>query len=149
MGDAFVGIDDREGGTGRVGGGDGGADDDGDLEAGGYAFAGVEAFAAADRDEAVEGRVLRSEAGGGAFNFGEGALAFEDFDLPFDLNGAQSGEQLLAVAAQAAGADVDGGPGAGDQGQEAAEMVEQVGPLHIARRRDEPGGRRLPSSVGE
>ena len=28
-------------------------------------------------------------------------------------------------------------------------MVEQTGPLHIACRRDQPGGRHLPAGVGE
>ena len=80
----------------------------------GDAFASVEAFAASDRDQAVEGCVLRLQTGGGALDFGVGAFASEDLDGSLDLHGAQAVQQLVAVTAQAARADVDGGPGAGD-----------------------------------
>ena len=88
--DAFVGVDDRQGRAGRVGRGDCGADDDGYFEAGGDAFASVEAFAASDRDQAVEGGVLRLQTGGRALDFGVGTLALEDLDGGFDLQGAQT-----------------------------------------------------------
>ena len=88
--DAFVGVDHRQGGAGRVGRGDCGADDDGDFEAGGDAFAGVETFAASDRDQAVEGGVLRLQTCGRALDFGVGTLALEDLDRGFDLQGAQA-----------------------------------------------------------
>ena len=87
--DAFVRVDDRQGGAGRVGGGDCGADDGRHCQPRGDALARVEAFAAADRDQAVEGDVLRLQSGGGAFDFGVGAFALEDLDGRLDLHGAQ------------------------------------------------------------
>ena len=47
------------------------------------------------------------------------------------------------MAAQPAGADVDGGPRAGEQRQKAAQLVEQPRPLQVAGRRDQPNGRHL------
>ena len=103
--DALVRVEDRQRGAGRVGGRDRGADHRRHFQARGDTLARVEAFAAADRDQAVKGDIARPQAGRSALDLAEAALAFEDLEGRLAVHRAQAGQQLLTVTPQPARAD--------------------------------------------